>query len=104
MYKHLGDVQEVILQYTDELQDLITNKDKSIGGHMTLNLLKNQKSLRKSIALRADDKLISGVNKTNELLNIGRSRGSFGFLNSNTGSDRKRFRGIQPNNNVSRIG
>lgn len=103
LYKHLGDIQRVILQYTDELQDLITNKDKSIGGHMTLNLLKNQKAYRKSISLKADDKLIEGVKKTNNLLNFGKARGSFGFLRSNTQPSRKRFRGIQPNYNVGRI-
>ena len=103
LYKHLGDIQRVILQYTDELQDLITNKDKSIGGHMTLNLLKKQKAVRKGISLKADNKLIEGVRNTNNLLNFGRARGSFGFLSSNSQPSRKRFRGIRANNDVGRI-
>ena len=106
LYKHLGDIQKVVLQYTHELQELITNKDKSIGGHMTLNLLKNQRMPRRrsSIALKADEKLTANLRNTNNILNYGRARGGYGFLGRATQPNRRRSaRVIQPNLNVSRL-
>lgn len=94
LYKHLGDIQKVVLQYTNELQDLITNKKKSIGGHMTLNLLKEERRSRRNIPFNSSQNLINGVTSNNKILQ---------YSKANYGSSRRRFRGVNADNNIMRV-
>jgi hypothetical protein len=72
LYKHLGDIQKVIIAYTNELQSILNAKKHAIGGHMTLNLLRDN-----GYPLRVDESTVKGVSVNNRVLDVRNARDEY---------------------------
>lgn len=102
LYKHMGDVQSVILAYTNELQTMMTIKKNNIASHMTLNLLDEY-----TFPLSSSKGLAQGVNANNNVALAGQVTNNYlqaaQILRSQPVQPKPTFTGLAPNLNVMRI-